>query len=183
MLRKFAIVAIVVLATAVAMSAVSPISAMDPCTAQINAPYSTTTRNPYSNTEVTLPVSVTCAFSGGQLYAVGNAFDSSTGTPLSSVISTLPSVSKGNQFDGQLVFIIPAADSGHHIYFTVSIYSGTSNISVNFSNGQQAILNAQLLATVSSPPLPVPEFPFSTVMIMTMALLGALIVAKRKHDH
>jgi hypothetical protein len=179
--KQVAIAALAVLAIMATFFAASltVTSAVSSCIPQISTPY-VTTSNPYSNIEVRMPVSATCSFSGGQLYAVGDAFDISTGTPLGSVISTLPSISKSNRFYGQLVFIIPAVDRGHPIQFTVSVYSDPSNVGVNFSNEQQIIWNGQLLGTTSAPPLVVPEFPVSTAIIMTTVLFGALIFAKFK---
>src|SRR5208282_3246841 len=168
--------------TAVAIANMSAVSAQAPCVAQISSPYmSTATLNPNSNIAVTMPVSVTCIFTRGQLYAVGDAFDNSTNTPLGSVLSTLPSVNKSNQFNGQLVFIIPAADRGHSIYFAVSIYSDPPNIDANFSNSQQVIANTQLLATTSAQLMVLPEFPVSTAIVTISALFVALVISKRKH--
>jgi len=179
-----AIAALAVLTVITAVVIVNPVaaSALAPCVAQINTPYmSTATLNPYSNIAVTMPVSVTCFFTRGQLYAVGDAFDNSTNTPLGSVLSTLPSINKGNQFNGQLVFIIPAADRGHSIYFAVSIYNDPPNIGVNFSNAQQMIVNTQLVATTSAQFMVLPEFPVSTAMVIISALFLALVISKRKH--
>jgi len=179
-----AIAALTVLTVITAVVIVNPVatSALAPCVAQINTPYmSTATLNPNSNIAVTMPVSVTCSFTRGQLYAVGDAFDNSTNTPLGSVLSTLPSVNKGNQFNGQLVFVIPAADRGHSIYFAVSIYNDPPNIGVNFSNAQQTIVNTQLVAATSAQLMVLPEFPVSTAMVIISALFLALVISKRKH--
>ena len=185
MLRKRTIIvtlAVLTVMTAVAIVNVSSVSALAPCVAQIGSPYvSTATLNPNSNIVVTMPVSVTCSFTRGQLYAVGDAFDNSTNTPLGSVLSALPSVNKGNQFNGQLVFIISAADRGHSIYFAVSVYGDPPNIGVNFSNAQQVIVNTQLLATTNAQFLVLPEFPVSTIIVTISALFVALVISKRKH--
>jgi len=174
--------AVLTVITALAIVNVGSVSAQAPCVAQISSPYmSTSTLNPNSNIAVTMPVSVTCSFTRGQLYAVGDAFDNSTNTPLGSVLGTLPSVNKSNQFNGQLVFIIPAADRGHSIYFSVSIYSDPPNIAANFSNAQQVLLNTQLLATTSAQLMVLPEFPVSTAIVTISALFVALVISKRKH--
>jgi len=176
------ILAILTVIIAVAIVNVSSVLAQAPCVAQISSPYiSTSTLNPNSNIVVAMPVSVTCSFTRGQLYAVGDAFDNSTNTPLGSVLSTLPSVNTSNQFNGQLVFIIPAADRGHSIYFSVSIYYDPPNIAANFSNAQQVLLNTQLLATTSAQLMVLPEFPVSTTMITIAAMFIALVISKRKH--
>ncbi|MGO9643411.1 MAG: hypothetical protein ACLPY5_01550 [Candidatus Bathyarchaeia archaeon] len=174
--------AVLTFITAMAIVNVNSVSAQAPCVAQLDSPYmSTATLNPNSNIVVTMPVSVTCSFIRGQLYAVGDAFDNSTNTPLGSVLSTLPSVDKSSQFNGQLVFIIPAADRGHSIYFAVSVYGDPPNIGANFSNAQQVLVNTQLLATTSAQFLVLPEFPVSTAIVTISALFIALVISKRKH--
>ena len=183
LIKNVMIAALTVLAIAATVMIVYPgaASGQPLCVAQISSPYMTTTLNPYSNIQLTMPISVTCTFTRGQLYAVGDAFDNSTNVPLGSVLGTLPSVNKGNQFNGQLVFIIPAADRGHSIYFAVSIYYDPPNTWANFSNSQELIANAQLLATTNAQVLVLPEFPVSTVVVIIAVLFVALATSKRRH--
>jgi len=158
---------------------VRSVAAQSPCVAQISYPFTSTTQNPNSNVAVTIPVSATCSFNGGQLYAVGDAFDNATNTALGSVLATLPSKG-GNQFNGQLIFIIPAADRGHPVHFEISIYSDQPNINVNFSGGQQAISNTSLLATTSAQFVVMPEFPVSQAFLILTSMGLAVAVARRR---
>jgi len=179
MIMTLAVLAVIL---AVAIINAGSVLAQAPCVAQISSPHmSTSTLNPNSNIVVAMPVSVTCSFTRGQLYAVGEAFDNSTNTPIGSVLSTLPFVNTSNQFTGQLVFIIPAADRGHSIHFSVSIYYDPPNIAANFSNAQQVLLNTQLLATTSAQRMVLPEFPVSTSLVAIAALFVALVISKRRH--
>jgi hypothetical protein len=157
----------------------TPVVAQSPCIAQISYPFTSTTLNPNSNVAVTIPVLATCSFNGGQLYAVGDAFDNSTNTALGSVLAALPSKG-GNQFNGQLVFIIPAANRGHSVHFEISIYSDQPNINVNFSAGQQAIANTSLLATTSAQFVVLPEFPASQAFVILASMALAIAVARRR---
>jgi hypothetical protein len=84
----------------------------------------------YSNFQVIVPISTTCSFTGGQLYAVGNAYDTLLNANLGSVNTALVSVNAGSVYAGQLVFNIPSIAQGHTVQITVSIYNGGLNGSI-----------------------------------------------------
>ena len=119
-------------------SATSPILA-DSCTAQLVSPLSTTYYN--ENGQIVVPVSATCSFTGGQLYAVGNAADL-FGTNLGSTNTVLTSVNGGNVFNGQLIFTIPLSIRSDTVQISVSIYS-------NGPNGSSLTSAAQTIQVIS----------------------------------
>jgi hypothetical protein len=80
-----------------------------------------------SNVQVIVPISTTCSFTGGQLYAVGDAYDTSLNENLGSVNTALVSINAGNVYTGQLVFNIPSTAQGHTVQISVSIYNGGLN--------------------------------------------------------
>jgi hypothetical protein len=65
-----AIVTLALLLGVVVVAANSILVLADTCTAQLN--YAAN----YSNGEIVVPMSATCSFAGGELYAVGSAVDS-----------------------------------------------------------------------------------------------------------
>lgn len=106
----------------------------DSCSAQLN--YSTT----YSNGQIIVPVSASCSFNGGQLYAVGYAVDS-FGRNLGSTSTLLTSINGGNEFSGQLVFTSPFPAQGGTVQVSVSIYSNGPNGTILTSTTQTLQVN------------------------------------------
>ena len=103
-----------------------PVSA-DACVVQLSN--STATRY-FSNGQVIVPISTTCSFTGGQLYAVGNAYDTSLNENLGSVNTALVPINAGGVYTGQLVFNITSVAQGHTVQISVSIYNGGLNGSI-----------------------------------------------------
>ncbi|HYW00960.1 MAG TPA: hypothetical protein VE862_05785 [Candidatus Acidoferrum sp.] len=93
--------------------------AQSPCVAQVSYPAISSYYNP--NIEMTVPVSATCSYSG-QLFAAGDAYDTTTNTDLGSINTGLSSTGSGN-FNGQLNFFLPTTIQGHTIQISVSIYN------------------------------------------------------------
>lgn len=124
--------------------------AADPCTAQLGYSSLSTTQYYYnSNVGITVPVSVSCSSVSGQLYAVGDAYDTSVNTDLGSVNTVLTSV-YGGVFNGQLVFSLPSSILSHPVVITVSIYNGSPygyNSSGNGSLLAQAAQRVQVNAS------------------------------------
>jgi hypothetical protein len=99
--------------------------AAEPCTVQLGYSSLSTTQYYYnSNVGITVPVSVSCSSVSGQLYAVGDAYDTSVNTDLGSVNTVLTSV-YGGTFNGQLLFSLSSSILSHPVMITVSIYSGS----------------------------------------------------------
>lgn len=111
----------------------------DPCIAQLSYPVMPTSYNYNSNIQVIVPVSATCAAVSGQLYAVGDAYDTSVNTDIGST-STLLTLVSGDTFSGQLVYNLAPSSVGHNVQVSVSIYSG------QYSNYAQ---NGSLLTSAS----------------------------------
>ena len=94
----------------------------DPCVATLNSPVPA--GYVYSNVPVVVPVSVTCTtYYGNQLYAAGNAYDTSSGATLGSVTAVLQSVNGGTAFNGQLGFNLPPTSQGDVVQVYVSIFN------------------------------------------------------------
>ena len=122
--RNYAILAIVLIITILAVGANSNPVAADPCLAQLNYPIMPTAYS-YSNIPIVVPVSATCTtYYGSQLYATGNAYDATSNVGLGSVSTVLQTVSDGSTFNGQLGFNLPASTQGHTVQLSVSIYNG-----------------------------------------------------------
>ncbi|MGO9643174.1 MAG: hypothetical protein ACLPY5_00350 [Candidatus Bathyarchaeia archaeon] len=120
--RKYALLlalTIVVLAVAATSNLVSA----DPCSAYLSQPtISGASYNP--NTSLIVPVSATCPTISGPLYAVGDAYDTTTNTDLGSVNTALTPVNGISAFNGQLAFNLPPVAQGDIVQITASIYSG-----------------------------------------------------------
>ena len=126
--RNVGIIMLVLTFAAVfAIAATSPgqvYATSNSCTAQISA--SAATYYYYnSNIGLTVPVSTTCSFSGGQLYSVGYAYDVSTNMAQSSANTMLTWIS-GNTYRGQLGFKLSPTLLGHTLQISVSIYGPSS---------------------------------------------------------
>ena len=122
------------LVTATFATSNSQVFAQSPCIAQVSYPAISSSSNP--NIGMTVPVSATCSAYSGQLFAVGNAYDTTTNSDLGSANTGLSSAGSGN-FNGQLNFYLPTTVQGDTIQISVSIYNTA------FGN------NGSLLATTS----------------------------------
>ncbi|MGA2785474.1 MAG: hypothetical protein ABSF09_12320 [Candidatus Bathyarchaeia archaeon] len=111
---------LVLLIAAASVVANSSLVSADSCTAQLAI---TSMASYYNSNGMTVPVSAICTFSGGQLYAVGYAYDTSLNLNLGSANTVLTPLGGGNVFNGQLVFTLPTSVAGHTVQFSVSIYS------------------------------------------------------------
>ena len=81
---------------------------------------------------VVVPVSATCSFVGGQLYAVGKAVDASTNAPMGSASPVLLTSAYGtNIYVGRLSFLVPREATSYRLQVTISIYSAY----FGYSNG------------------------------------------------
>ena len=118
--------------------------AADSCTAQLSYPLTPTYYT--SNGQIIVPLSATCAFNGGQLYAVANAVDSS-GANLGSVNTLLTSTDGGNTFNGQLIFNVPPSVPSDTVQISASIYS-------NGPNGPLLTSTTQTVQVYSNYPTP-----------------------------
>lgn len=87
--------------------------------------------NSYVAAGVLVPVSVTCSFVGGQLYAVGSAINPSTNARVDSAAAALSSAYGTNIYTGQLAFSIPFEVTGYTLQISISIYSG---VTYNYGN-------------------------------------------------
>jgi len=99
----------------------SPVFAQTPCIAQASYPVVSSAQY-NSNIAVTVPVSTSCSYTVGPLFAVGDAYDTSISTGLGTV-STGLSLVGGGSYNGQLLFSLPASALGHTVQFSVSIYN------------------------------------------------------------
>jgi hypothetical protein len=122
--RNYALLAIVLIIAVIAVGANSNPVAADLCLAQLNYPIMPTAYS-YSNVPIVVPTSATCStYYGSQLYATGNAYDTTSGAGLGSVSTVLQSTDGGTTFNGQLSFNLPPSTQGHTVQISVSIYNG-----------------------------------------------------------
>jgi len=128
------------LAASAAIVGTSPLVFAQSCNASLGSSSLTSTQYDYNSyIGISTPVSASCSFYGGQLYAVGDVFDTSANVDLSSVSTTLTPAYGGNTYTGQLLFSLPPSIIGHQLRVMVSVYEGQYG---NYGNG-----NGQLLAT------------------------------------
>jgi hypothetical protein len=111
----------------------SPVFAQSACGAQVNSSITATQQyygssgsydasNYNWNIQMSVPVSASCSYTRGQLYATGNAFDTTSGTNLASANTVLNNVN-GGYYNGQLVFTLPPSVMGHPLQISISVYS------------------------------------------------------------
>src|SRR5208282_2381015 len=113
------------LAAAVFAMSGSPVYAQTPCIAQASYPVVSSPQYYNSNIAVTVPVSASCSYIVGPLFAVGDAYDTSISTDLGTVSTGLGSVG-GGSYTGQLLFSLPLSTLGHTVQFSVSIYNNNN---------------------------------------------------------
>jgi len=116
---------VVMLAGVVAMATNNSFAlAQQPCQVQLGSPNASTQQYYYSgsNLQLTLPVSASCSFYAGQLYATGSAYDTTYQTYVGTTQAVLTSTYGGYGYTGQLTFTIPTSALGHSVQFSVSIY-------------------------------------------------------------
>ena len=122
--RNYAIMLLALSIAIVAVEANSSLVSADPCVAQLNYPVMPAVYS-YSSVPIVVPVSATCAtYYGSQLYATGNAYDTTSNVGLGSVSTALQSFNGGTIFNGQLAFNLPPSTQGHTVQVSVSIYKG-----------------------------------------------------------
>jgi hypothetical protein len=108
------------------------------CNASLGSSSLTSTQYYYNSyVGINTPVSAYCSSYGGQLYAVGDVFDTSANVDLGSVSTMLTPSYGGNTYMGQLLFSLPPWIVGHQLRIIVSVYGGQ----YGYGNG-----NGQLLA-------------------------------------
>jgi hypothetical protein len=109
------------------------------CNASLGSSSLASTQYYYNYLGINTPVSAYCSFYGGQLYAVGDVFDTSANVDLGSKSTTLTPTYGGNTYTGQLSFSLPPSVIGHQLRIMVSVYGEQYGY---YGNG-----NGQLLAT------------------------------------
>jgi len=115
-----------------------------PCEAQLGSPSVTTQQYYYGgNFQVTVPVSASCSFYPGQLYATGMAYDTMYNTNIGTANTVLSSTYGGYGLTGQLTFTLPTSAQSHSVQFSVSIYGAQNGYYGGYYGGN-------LLATTSS---------------------------------
>ena len=127
------------LAASLAFAGQSALVFAQTCNASLGSSSLTSTQYYYNSyLGINTPVSASCSFYGGQLYAVGDVFDTSANVDLGSVSTMLTPTYGGNTYTGQLLFSLPPSVIGHQLRIMVSVYGGQ----YGYGNG-----NGQLLAT------------------------------------
>ena len=159
---------------AIATTPTSVYANSNSCTAQLSS--STATYYYYnSNVALTVPVSATCSFSGGQLYAVGYAYDTSTNMAQSSANTFLTSTS--STFNGQLGFKLSSTLLGHTLQISVSVYGPTAySASAYYSPGN--FLGCDNTSMACNYGLPYPPAGYSPAAAYAQLLTSASITVQ-----
>jgi len=120
-----------------------------PCQALLGSPNVYAQQYYYygGNFQVTVPVSATCAFYPGQLYATGTAYDTTYNANIGTADAVLGSAYSGYASTGQLTFTLPGSAQSHAVQFSVSIYSTPNGYFGGYYGGY---FGGALLAQTSS---------------------------------
>ena len=117
----------------VAVATNSNFVSADPCAAQLGSPTVSMQQYYGSNLQVTVPLSATCSFYTGQLYAAGTAYDTTYNSNIGTANSALSTTYGSNSFGGQLQFNLPTSAMSHSVQLSVSIYSGQTGYYQQYS--------------------------------------------------
>jgi hypothetical protein len=120
-----ALLVVMLTAGVVAMATDSSLAlAQQPCQVQLGSPNFSMQQYYYygGNFQLTLPVSASCSFYAGQLYATASAYDTTYGANVGIAQAVLSSTYGGYGYIGQLTFTMPTSLQGHLVQFDVSIY-------------------------------------------------------------
>jgi hypothetical protein len=115
----------------------------DPCTAQLGYPVMAAQQYYGSNVQVTVPVSATCSFYAGQLYAVGTAYDATYNSNVGTANTTLNAIYGGSSFSGQLQFNLPISTQTHSVQFSVSIYNAQTGYNQPYYGGAPLAITSE----------------------------------------
>jgi len=147
---------VVMLATGVAALASSSGFALaqqpqQPCQVQLGYPNVQTQAYYYYGNifQLTLPVSASCPFYAGQLYAAGSAYDTAYGMNVGTAQTVLSSTYAGYGYTGQLTFTMPTSVAGRSVQFSVFIY-GSQNGYYGGYNGGPPLAQAWSTFTIPS---------------------------------
>ena len=150
-LAKTCSYAVLVLALAIGVVAVATNNSLalaQPCQALLASPNVYGQQYYYygPNFQVTVPVSATCSFYPGQIYATGTAYDLTYNTNIGTANTVLTPTYSGYASTGQLTFTLPTSAQAHPVQFSVSIYS-TPN---GYYGGYYGYYPGSLVAQTSS---------------------------------
>jgi hypothetical protein len=138
-----------------------------PCQAQLGPPNASSQQYYYeANFQVTVPISASCSFYAGQLYATGTAYDTTYYSNVATANTVLTPTYGGYGYTGQLTFTLPTSAQPSSVQFSVSIY-GSQN---GYYGAPYAGLLAQTSATfvvgpsyylgyLTYPPYSTPSYP------------------------
>jgi len=133
------------LAASLAFAGQSALVFAQSCNASIGSSSLTSTQYYYNSyLGISTPVSAYCSFYAGQLYAVGDVFDTSANVDLGSRSTTLTLTYGGNTYTGQLSFSLPPSVIGHQLRLMVSVYGEQYGYYGN-GNGQPLATAGQML--------------------------------------
>lgn len=124
----YALLVLLLAVGAVAIATNNSFALAQPCQAAVGSPNVSPQSYYYygGNFQVTVPVSTSCSFYAGQLYAVGQAYDTTYNTYIGTANAVLSSTYGGYGYTGQLTFTLPISAQSHSVNFSVTIY-GSQN--------------------------------------------------------
>lgn len=138
------------LAASVAVGASTTLVSAQSCNASLGSSSLSSDQYYYNSyIGINTPVSVSCSYYSSQLYAVGDAFDTSANVDLGSVNTILTLSYGGNTYAGQLAFNLPPSVFGHQVRLSVSVYGGQNGYYGN-GKGQLLAQAAQMVKVTTS---------------------------------
>lgn len=150
-MSHYALLTLAVLLPLAAVAASGLVFAQYSCPVQVSTASASTqyygsnaygSNNPY-NIQMTMPISMSCPYMGGtygQLWAVGNVYDTVANTNVGS--NSIVMNSNGGYYSGQLAFTLPSSVVEHLLQVSISVYS-------SYNNGQYGSLVATSSSTVT----------------------------------
>lgn len=121
-----------------------PLVSAQSCSASIGYSSLITAQYYYgSNIGILVPVSASCPYASGQLYATGDAFDTYANIDYGSVSTIMYAAYGSSAFNGQLAFNLPPSIIGHQLRIVVSVYAGQN--SYGYANGPLLATAGQML--------------------------------------
>jgi hypothetical protein len=121
--RRFVIVSLVFLLPVTVLFTVNGgVVSASGCGVQVGS-FITGSYYSYPNIALIVPLVAQCSFSGGELSAVGNAYDTSNNANLGSSNAVLLSASGSSIDSGQLVFTLSSNEEWHRARVSVTVYN------------------------------------------------------------
>jgi len=145
---SYAVLILAMVIGVVAVATNNTFASAQPCQALLGSPNVYGQQYYYGgNFQVTVPVSATCSFFPGQVYATGTAYDTTYNANIGTANAVLGPAYTGYASTGQLTFTLPTSAQFHAVQFSVSIYSSPTGY---YGGYYGTYFGSSLLAQTSS---------------------------------